>query len=139
LRYTRCMALRRLLGCLPVAALVVCAWTACKDSKDGKDKGAVAKAPVTAADLDERCELLAKACGDKDKHVEKIIEACKQTAKKQVEKGCTEKAVAVNDCYVKDLCGGADKVWTFEDLRVLAERHNKCVAERAADRECVEK
>jgi hypothetical protein len=129
------MALRRLLGCLPAAALAVCVWTAC-----GKDKqGEVAKAPATAADLDERCTLLAKACGDKDKHVAKIAEACKQDAKKQVEKGCTDKAIAVHDCYVKDLCGGTDKVWTLEDLHVLADRHGKCVAERTAARECVEK
>jgi hypothetical protein len=127
------MALRRLLGCLPVAALAICALTACKDKED------VAKNKATAAELDERCALLGKACGDKDKHVEKIIEACKQDAKKHVDKGCTDKAIAVHDCYVKDLCGGPDKVWTLDDLNVLADRHGKCVAERKAARECVEK
>jgi len=127
------MAPRRLLGCLAVAALAVCTWTGCKDKAD---KGEVAKAPVTPADLDERCVLMAKACGDKDKHIEKITQDCKQAAKKQVEKGCTEKAVAAHDCFVKELCGTADKVWALEDLRVLAERHKKCVAERTALREC---
>jgi len=127
------MALRRLLGCLPVAALAVCAWTACKD------KGDVAKAQASAADLDKRCEQLGKACGDKDKHAEKIIEGCKQAAKKQVENGCTDKAIAVYDCYEKELCGNGDKVWTFEDLRVLADRHSKCVPEQNASRACAEK
>jgi hypothetical protein len=133
------MALRRLLGGLPAAALVVCTWTACSDGKDAKDKGAVAKVPVTAADLDERCTLMAKACGNKEKHVGKIEEACKETAKQQVEKGCTEQAIAVHDCYVKDLCGGEDKVWSLDDLHVLADRHGKCAAERAAVRACVGK
>lgn len=127
------MALRRLLGCLPVAALAVCAWVACKD------KGDVAKTQASAADLDKRCEQLGKACGDKDTHVEKIIEWCKQAAKKQVETGCTDKVIAVYDCYEKELCGNGDKVWTIEDLRVLADRHSKCVAEQNASRECAKK
>ena len=132
------MALRRLrlLGCLPVAALAalaVCAWTACKD------KGDVAKTGASAADLDKRCEQLGKVCGDKDKHAEKIIEGCKQAAKKQVERGCTDKAIAVYDCYEKELCANGDKVWTIEDLRVLADRRSKCVAERNASHECAEK
>lgn len=128
------MALRRLLGCLPVAALALCALTACKD------KGGVTKTQATAADLDQRCEQVGKACGDKDKHVEKIVEQCKQVAKTQVENGCTDKAIAVYDCYVKDVCGTADdKVWTIEDLRVLADRRSKCVAERDASRACAEK
>jgi hypothetical protein len=127
------MALRRLLGCLPVAALAMCAWTACKD------KGDVARTQASAADLDKRCERLGTVCGDKDKHIEKIIEECKQAAKKQVESGCTDKAIAVYDCYEKELCGYADKVWTIEDLRVLAERRGKCVPERNASRECAEK
>jgi hypothetical protein len=127
------MALRRLRGCLLVAALAVCAGTACKD------KGDVAKTKATAAALDERCTRLGTVCGDKDKHIEKIGEECKLAAKKQVEKGCTDKAIAVYDCYEKELCGYADKVWTLEDLGVLAERKSKCVAERNAARECVEK
>jgi hypothetical protein len=134
------MALRSLIGGLPAAALVVCTWTACSNGKDkDKDKGEVAKAPATAADLDERCTLMAKACGDKEKHVGKITEACKQTASQQVAKGCTEQAIAAHDCYVTKLCGTADKVWSLDDLHVLAERHGKCAAERAAVRECVEK
>jgi hypothetical protein len=131
LEYTRCMALRRLLGCLPVAALALCAWTACKD------KGDAAKAHVSAADLDKRCEQLAKACGDPGKHSEKILDECKQAAKMQAESGCPDKAMAVYDCYEKELCGKGDQVWALDDLRVLAERHNKCVAERNARNECV--
>jgi len=96
-----------------------------------------AKTQASAADLDKRCEQLGNTCGDKDKHDEKITAECKQAAKEQVEKGCTDKAIAVYDCYEKELCGKGDKVWTVDDLRVLADRHNKCVAERAADRECV--
>jgi hypothetical protein len=127
------MALRRLLGCLPVAALAVCAWTACKD------KGDVARTQPSAADLDKLCEQVGKSCGEKAKHVEKIIEECKQATRKQVEHGCTDKAIAVYDCYEKKLCGNGDKVWTIEDLRVLADRRSECVAERNASRECAEK
>ena len=114
-------------------ALTVCVWAACKDKGDG------AKTQASAADLDKRCEQLGKACGDKDKHVEKIIEECKQAAKKHVENGCPVKTIAVYDCYEKEVCGNGDKVWAIEDLRVLADRHGKCVAEREASRECTEK
>ena len=126
------MALRRLLGCLPVAALAVCALTACNDKK-----GAGAQGPT--ADLDKRCESLAKACGDKEKHVDKMLDQCKKVAKTQVDNGCATQAIAVYDCYEKELCGTPEKVWTIEDLRVLAERHGKCVAERKASAECAEK
>jgi len=116
------MALRRFLGCL----LVVCAVAACKDKGDaGKTAG--------ASDVDKRCEQLGKACGDNDKHVDKFVDECKQAAKKQ---DCADKATAVYDCYEKELCGKGDKIWTLEDLRVLADRHGKCVAERNAAREC---
>jgi hypothetical protein len=123
------MAPRRLLGCLAIAVCAVCA-SACKD------KGNVATTKTSAAELDKRCELLAKACGDKGKHVEKILDECKQAAKKQVENGCADKAIAVYDCYVKDVCGNGEKVWAIEDVRVLAGRHAKCVAEQTASREC---
>ena len=135
LRYTRCMASRRLLGCLPLVALAVCASTACKD----KDKVDVAGTTTSAADLDRRCVQLGKVCGDKGKHVEKIIDECKQAAKKQVENGCTDKVIAAYDCYERELCGSGDKVWTIEDLRLLATRHSKCVAEQDASRACAEK
>ena len=126
------MARRRLLGCLSVAALALCAWTGCKD------KGDVAKTQASAADLDKRCDQLGRVCGDQDKHVEKIIEECRQAAKKQVENNCTDKVIAVYGCYEKQLCGTGDKVWTFADLRVLADRHGTCVAELAAIRPCTE-
>ncbi|MDB4963594.1 MAG: hypothetical protein JWP01_3593 [Myxococcales bacterium] len=113
---------RRLLGSLAIAAVGV--LTACKD------KGAAAPTQGSAADLDKRCELVAKACGDKAKHVEKILDECKQAAKKQVAASCTDKAIATYDCYVKDLCGNGDKVWALQDVRVLADRHGKCVAEQ---------
>lgn len=118
-----------MLGCLPVAALALCAWTACKG------KGDVAK----TSDLDARCEQLAKACGDKDKHVDKIADGCKLTAPKLLDKGCKDQAIAVYDCYEKELCGKADKVWAVDDLRVLSDRESKCVAERKALTECAGK
>jgi hypothetical protein len=40
------------------------------------------------------------------------------------------------DCFEKELCGKTDKVWALDDLRVLADRKNKCVAERNAVAEC---
>ena len=119
------MVLRRRFGILPVAALVLCTWTACKSK--------------SAADLDKLCEEVGKTCGEKEKHVEKIVEECKQGAQVLSDKNCADKAKAVYACYEKELCGKGDPVWTIEDLRVLAERHGKCVAERKAARECVGK
>ncbi|MCX5747418.1 MAG: hypothetical protein NT062_33555 [Proteobacteria bacterium] len=80
-----------------------------------KDKGAPTKAdPATAApssvELDKRCEQVAKVCGDQAKHVAKILDACKLAATQQVEKGCAATAIATYDCYVKEVCGGGDKV-----------------------------
>jgi hypothetical protein len=121
------MALRRLLGCLPVAALALCALTACK--------GDAAK----TVEIDKRCEQLGRTCGDKDKHDEKIIDECKQAAKQQAISGCTEKVIDVYDCYEKELCGTGEKVWALDDLRVLADRHKKCVAERKASGDCNDK
>lgn len=127
------MALRRLLGCLPVAALAVLTWTACKD------KGDVAGARAGAAELAKRCERMGALCGDKGKHVEKIREECTQAAKDHVARGCTAEVLAVYDCYERELCGSENKLWALDDLRVLAERHGKCVAERDASRACTEK
>jgi len=120
------MALRRLLGCLSVVALL-CTWAACED--EGKK--------MNAAKLGKRCEQLAKACGDSDKHAEKLVAECTQAAKKQVEKSCTDKAIAAYDCFERELCGKSDKVWALDDFRVLSDRHGKCAAERNALRECV--
>lgn len=117
-----------------MVVLVVCAWTGC-----GKDKADKGKTQAGSADIGTRCEELGKACGDSDKHVQKIVEECKEAAKEQVVSGCTEKAVAAYDCYQKNLCGQADKVWALEDLRVLSERHGKCAAERDASAACVAK
>jgi hypothetical protein len=124
------MALRKRLGCLPVAALAVCAWMAigCSKGKNEQDFG-----------LDKRCEQLGRLCGDKDKHDEKIITECKAASQKQVEKACTEKVTTLYDCYEKELCGKGEPVWALDDLRVLADRHKKCNAERDALRECVSK
>jgi hypothetical protein len=118
------MALRRPLGCLIWAALVL---TACKGKGDSAKQ---------AAGLDARCEQLAKACGDNDKHVAKLLEGCKQAAAKQVDKGCTATAISAYDCAQKELCGKTDKVWAIDDLRVLGERQHKCEAERTALRAC---
>lgn len=120
------MALRRFLGRLAVMALAFGAWTACNDK--GGAGGAAA-----------RCEQLAKACGEKDKHVETLVAECTQAAQKPVESGCTEQTLAVYDCYEKELCGKGDKVWSLDDLRVLADRHDRCVAERTALVECAAK
>ena len=112
----------------------MCAWAGC-----GKDKGEKGKTEASSADIGTRCEQLGKACGDNGKHVQKIVAECKEAAKEQVVSGCAEKAVAAYDCYEKNLCGGADKVWALEDLRVLSERHGKCVVERDASSACVAK
>ena len=69
MRYTRGMAIRRF-GC--VLALVL-AVAACK-----KDSG---KGGAGAAQLDKRCESLAKACADTDKHVASFADECKATYK----------------------------------------------------------
>jgi hypothetical protein len=121
------MALR--LGCLALAALCITA-TAC-----GKDK----KEQAAAADLDARCALMAKACGDKDKHQERITEECKGMSKSPGEKGCASQAMALYDCWEKDVCSGTAKVWTLDDLKVLAKRHNKCVAQAKALEDCTVK
>ncbi len=110
---------------------------ACKDADKDAPKATVPAAAPTAAELDARCELLGKTCADQDKHVEKIVEGCRQAVKQQVEKRCTAQAVVVSDCYAKELCGRADKVWAFSDLPVLAARSGKCVAEQAAVDACV--
>lgn len=106
----------------------MCALTACKGKGDAK-----------TAELDKRCEQLAKACGDKDKHIEKLVGECKEAAKKQVEGGCKDKAIAAYDCYEKELCSEGEKVWALDDFRVLSDRHKKCVAERDAARDCTGK
>jgi hypothetical protein len=125
------MGIRRLLARLPIAALALCAVTACKSGP--------AKQKASAADLDKRCTQIGPACGEKVKHQERIIEECQTVAKKQVEKACTDKALALYDCYDKELCGKGDKVWALDDLGVLAARKNKCEAELKAARECIEK
>ncbi len=114
-------------------ALSLCVVTACKDKPDA------AKTQPATVDLDKRCVQLGKICGDKGKHVDKIVNECKQVGKKQVESGCAEKVFAVYDCYEREVCGNSDKVWTIDDIRLLADRHGKCVAEQAASRECTEK
>lgn len=75
-------------------------------------------------------------CGDKDKHVEKLVEECSTNATKQVDKDCADKAAALYDCYQKELCGKVEKVWALDDLRVLADRHKKCIAEHKALTDC---
>jgi len=104
-----------------LAALALCA--ACKG------KG------TTAATPDQRCEQLAKACGDNDKHISKLEEGCKAAAKPM----CAEKQNALYDCYEKQLCGRGDRIWAFEDLGVLADRKTTCAAEKKAASECVVK
>lgn len=134
------MAHRTLHGCLSVAALAACLLLGCKDEGDAKADAAAtasASAQAGAGPLDKRCDKLGKACGAKDKHQEKIVEECKVAAAKQVEKGCTDKVVALYDCYERDICETINKVWAMEDFRVLADRHTKCVPERKATDTCV--
>ena len=139
------MTRRRLFGCLPVAALAVCALTACKDdSGDSKqDAGATATpskqaaAPASAEQLSKRCEQLGKACGELDKHQQAITNECKQAAKKQVEKGCAGKTIAAYDCFEREICAKITKVWALDDFRVLVDRHLTCVVERSDSNECV--
>ncbi len=120
------------------AALAACA--ACKGGDKAPDKQVPPAAPpATAAELDTRCDLLGKTCGDQDKHVAKITGECRDAAKQQVAKGCVAAAVTLSDCYAQQLCGKADKVWSFGDLAVLAERKHLCAAERAAVDACVAK
>lgn len=138
--YTRPMAPRRRLGLILVAALSAFAWTGCDDgSKGGGGGGGKDGKPPSSADLMTRCEQLGKACGDNDKRVEKIVAECKQAAANAVTSGCTEKAFAAHECYEKELCGKGEPVWALDDLRVLSERHGKCVAERDATQACVGK
>lgn len=126
--YHRGMAARTFLGCLVAAAVVL---TACGDGKGKANKG--------ASTLDSAsCEQLAKACSD-DKHVEKLADECTRAGDKLGKRGCTETAATLYGCYEKKLCGKSDKVWTLDDLRVLAERHQVCASEREALRACVAK
>lgn len=125
------MAGRRRFGWIAVAATL--AVVACDDKSDKKS----VKAPPTAAELEARCDELGKSCGDTAKHTAKIVEQCKLAVPKQVEKGCTARAFTLYDCYGGQLCGQTEKIWTLDDLGVLAERKNACAAERTALTECV--
>lgn len=104
-----------------------------------KGKGDAAGTSADTAALDQRCEQVAKVCGDTAKHVDKILGECKQAVAQQGATGCATAASALYDCYLKEICGGAEKVWALDDIRVLAERHDKCKAELAASRACGDK
>ncbi len=120
-----------------LAPWIACVLLAC--GKDDAGEPAKSEPPATTVDLDKRCVQLAKFCGDKGKHVDKITDSCKQAAKSQLEKGCAEKAVVAYDCYETELCARTDKVWSMDDLGVLVDRHRKCVTERDALRACAGK
>jgi hypothetical protein len=139
LRYARRMAPRRGLGCLGVAAIAALALMACKDDSkfDPRSRGKKGGGEASALDGD-RCEQMAKACSD-EKHVSKLAEECSKAGVKLGQRGCTLSAATLYECYETKLCGKADKVWTLDDLRVLAERHEVCKSEREALRECVSK
>jgi hypothetical protein len=96
---------------------------------------ACGKGAKSTTDLDARCTQLAKVCTD-EKHIAKLIESCEVAAKKQVDKGCIDKAIAAYDCEQKEFCG-KDQVWVVDDLSVLVDRQNKCKAERDALKACV--
>ena len=72
--------------------------------------------------------------------IEKISATCTQATKQQGERGCLDQQLAVYDCFEQELCMTLnDKVWSLEDLGVLADRHKKCAAERAALASCGKK
>ena len=110
---------------MPVRRLILAALLACGACKGKGDAG-------PTSNLDQRCEQLAKTCGDTDKHVEKLLDGCKQAAVPT----CAEPLSALYTCYEKQLCGKGDRIWAFEDLRVLAERKNLCADERKAVSTC---
>jgi hypothetical protein len=110
----------------------LCAILGCGGSKEADPPPSEPAKAAPANDADKQCLALAKLCGDKSKHVDKIAGECKAAATKQAAKGCTDKAKAAYDCYQRELCGTAEKVWSLADLGVLAERHKKCVTERSA-------
>lgn len=99
------------------------ALAACKS----KPNATPATDPVAA------CDLLAKGCGDNEKHVTAIADACKQAAPAPA---CVAKVSALYDCYQTQLCGKSDRVWAFADLAVLAQRKSVCAAEQKAVTEC---
>ena len=111
---------------LRTTLLVLCFAIGC-----GKEKAAK---PV---DLASHCETMAMACGDKDKHIQKITAECKEAVKPMTDKGCADAANTLYTCYESQVCSGKDRVWTLDDLRVLAGRHSKCVVEHMALTECI--
>ena len=134
------MPSRELVGL--IVACVLCGCDGCGETtaptaETGEKKERKKKEGETTVKLDERCDALAKACGDQDKHKAKITEECKEAAKKQAEKGCTDKVVAVYDCYEKEICAPIQKVWVLDDFRVLTTRHKKCTDQVTAVNECI--
>jgi hypothetical protein len=113
---------------LRTTLLALCFAVGC--GKDKTDK-------ATPVDLDTHCETMALSCGDKDKHIQKITTECKESIKVITDKGCAPAADALYSCYEKQVCSGKDRVWTLDDLRVLAGRHSKCVVEQMAVTDCV--
>lgn len=87
--------------------------------------------------LTARCDKLGKACGEEDKHKTKITEECKGAIKGQVDKGCADKVIAVYDCYEKDVCVKGERIWAFDDFRVLTTRNKKCVEQLKASNDCI--
>jgi len=104
---------------LMFAALL--AFGACKSNGD-----------TATSKPEQQCAQLAKTCADTDKHVEKLRDECKQS----ITPTCTAKQTALYDCYEKQLCGKADRIWALQDLSVLAERKNLCIDERKAVSAC---
>jgi hypothetical protein len=121
------MTLRRSLSWIGLALAASLVWTGC-GNHDRTPPG---------ADLKARCQLMAKACGDQEKHVQDIREACAQAAETQLARGCTQEAIAAYICFEDELCGQDDPVWALDDLRVLSERHQTCTAQREALRTCL--
>jgi hypothetical protein len=117
----------RYLGWASVAVLATCMGMGCKGDGDQA---------ASESDLIARCDQLAQACGDADKHVQTIGQECKNLAEEAGE--CAAEALALYDCYERQLCPRDDDVWAFDDLRVLSDRHHKCLEERDALNVCLE-
>jgi hypothetical protein len=119
------------------AFLVLGGGAGCEDN-DKFPSGKGGGGGVGGAKLAERCEPMAKKCGDSSR-LAKLVGECTLAATKLSDKGCVAEARAAFDCYEKKLCGKGDKVWALDDFRVLAERNKACLDEREAIAACLRK
>ncbi len=91
-----------------------------------------------SSDVVAQCDQLAGACGDGEEHVETIGQECKELVDRTGADACADAALALFDCYERELCERDDAVWALDDLRVLSERHETCLDQRDALNLCLE-